>query len=115
MMKTTVVHGKKLFMTWLRYAGSMCRRHGSKSFHATGARILSDDLTGMEKISVAERFGITKKEAEDIACDIRKTVADRWRDLAQKKKPRTLHVILEKRWLIVGGTLQNPAVCPEGK
>ena len=82
-MKTTVVHGKKLFMTWLRYAGSMCRRHGSKSFHATGARILSDDLTGMEKISVAERFGITKKEAEDIACDIRKTVADRWRDLAK--------------------------------
>ena len=82
-MKTTVVHGKKLFMTWLRYAGSMCRRHGPKSFHATGARILSDDLTGMEKISVAERFGITKKEAEDIACDIRKTVADRWRDLAK--------------------------------
>ena len=35
------------------------------------------------KISVAERFGITKKEAEDIACDIRKTVADRWRDLAK--------------------------------
>ena len=34
-------------------------------------------------ISVAERFGITKKEAEDIACDIRKTVADRWRDLAK--------------------------------
>lgn len=34
-------------------------------------------------ISVAERFGITKKEAEDIACDIRKTVADRWRDLVK--------------------------------
>ena len=83
MMKTTVVHGKKLFMTWLRYAGSMCRRHGPKSFHATGARILSDDLNEMKKISVAERFGITKKEAEDIACDIRKTVADRWRDLAK--------------------------------
>ena len=34
-------------------------------------------------ISVAERFGITKKEAEDMACNIRKTVADRWRDLAK--------------------------------
>ena len=34
-------------------------------------------------ISVAERFGITKKEAEDVADDIRKTVADRWKDLAK--------------------------------
>ena len=34
-------------------------------------------------ISVAERFGIPKKEAEDIAYDIRKTVADRWKYLAK--------------------------------
>ena len=34
-------------------------------------------------ISVAERFGITKKEAENIAGSIRKTVADRWRYLAK--------------------------------
>ena len=34
-------------------------------------------------ISVAEHFGITKKEAEDIAWDIRKTVADRWKYLAK--------------------------------
>ena len=34
-------------------------------------------------ISVAERFGITKKEAENIAQDIRKTVSDRWKYLAK--------------------------------
>ena len=34
-------------------------------------------------ISVAERFGITKKEAENIAQDIRKTVTDRWKYLAK--------------------------------
>ena len=34
-------------------------------------------------LSVAERFGITKKEAEDIARDIRKIVNDRWRYLAK--------------------------------
>ena len=34
-------------------------------------------------ISVAERFGIAKKEAENISHDIRKTVADRWRYLAK--------------------------------
>ena len=34
-------------------------------------------------ISVAERFGITKKEAENIAQDIRKTVSDCWKYLAK--------------------------------
>lgn len=34
-------------------------------------------------ISVAERFGIPQKEAEDIAYDIRKAVADRWKYLAK--------------------------------
>lgn len=34
-------------------------------------------------ISVAERFGITKKEAEGIAGDIGKTVSDRWKYLAK--------------------------------
>ena len=34
-------------------------------------------------ISVAERFGITKKEAEELARDIRKTVADCWRFFAK--------------------------------
>ncbi len=34
-------------------------------------------------ISVAERFGITKKEAEEFARDIRKTVADCWRSFAK--------------------------------
>ncbi len=34
-------------------------------------------------VSVAERFGITKKEAENIAGSIRKTIADRWRYLAK--------------------------------
>lgn len=34
-------------------------------------------------ISVAERFGITKKEAENIAQDFRKTVSDRWKYLAK--------------------------------
>ena len=34
-------------------------------------------------ISVAERFGITKKEAENIAQDIRKTVSGRWKYLAK--------------------------------
>lgn len=34
-------------------------------------------------ISVAEQFGMTKKEAEEIARTIRETVDDRWRDLAR--------------------------------
>ena len=34
-------------------------------------------------ISVAERFGITKKEAENIAQDIRKAVSGRWKYLAK--------------------------------
>ena len=34
-------------------------------------------------ISVAERFGITKKDAEEIAGDIRKTVSEHWKYLAE--------------------------------
>ena len=43
----------------------------------------TDNRIRMElAISIAERFGITKESAEEIARDIRKTVKSRWKYLA---------------------------------